>query len=128
MTPNVRRRRVRACVNLRGSSFLRHSGVLPLELQRRPGEEEPATLSVASLGFLSSLQSLSAPTAPLPKSRRAAGTGAAAAAAAPAHPPPPPHLLLLLRISSKKKPNKKTEQAGDTKHASAAAWYPPLLP
>lgn len=36
------------CVNLRGSSFFRHSGVLPAarhRLQRRPGEVEPARLS-----------------------------------------------------------------------------------
>lgn len=48
--------RSRVCVNLRGSSFFRHSGVLPAaphRLQRRPGVVEPARLS--------SLQGVSSP-------------------------------------------------------------------
>ncbi|KAK2903840.1 hypothetical protein Q8A73_010497 [Channa argus] len=55
----------RVCVNLRGSSFFRHSGVLPAaryHLQRRPGAAEPALLfCLQGASAPSNLQSLTPP-------------------------------------------------------------------
>lgn len=78
------------CVNLRGSSFFRHSGVLPAarhRLQRRPGEVEPARLfSLQGVSSPSNLQSL--PTPPY--------STTATATSAPPHP----------RLKKKKKERK----------------------
>lgn len=88
------------CVNLRGSSFFRHSGVLPAaphRLQRRPGEVEPARLS--SLQGVSSPHPTSrvCPPSLPPTSRPPKSTTAAAAAPAA----PPHHPLLSLEKQNK---------------------------
>lgn len=103
--------RPRLCVNLRGSSFFRHSGVLPAaphRLQRRPGEVESARLfSLQGVSSPSNLQSLPSPPLPPPPT--------------PNPPPPPLHqhhppTPLFLKTDL------------GLKHATTAARYPPILP
>lgn len=98
------------CVNLRGSSFFRHSGVLPAaqhRLQRRAGEVELAHLlflqGVSSPSNLQSLTTPPPPPLPLPTP----------SLAVPASPPPPPS-------------HQRTHLG--SKHATTAARYPPILP
>lgn len=99
--------RSRVCVILRGSSFFRHSGVLPAaphRLQRRPGEAESARLF--------SLQGVSSPSNP--------------------RSPPSPQTHTHSRIhhryisTTTHTPLLKTKLG--SKHATTAARYPPILP
>ena len=90
----------RLCVNLRGSSFFRHSGVLPAvrhRLQRRPGGAEPARLSsLQGVSSPSNLQSLPPPPPATPTPCSATAT------AAPPHHRP-------LKKKEKKDKRKKTK-------------------